>query len=190
MKGAYLFLADGFEETEAIATLDVLRRGGIGVQTVSMNEDPFVTGAHGVAMVADCLFEEVTDLPAEGTDGSDLMVFPGGMPGASNLAGNARLIALMQEHYADGGIVAAICAAPGLVVSQLPDLEGVRFTCYEGFQEAPLAKGAVYERKPAVTCGNLVTGRGPGYAIDFGLAILTALKGPDAAEAVRSGMFV
>ena len=190
MKGAYLFLADGFEETEAFATLDVLRRGGIAVETVSMNDDPFVTGAHGVVTVADTVFAQVKELPAEGTRSGDLMVFPGGMPGAAHLAENAELVALMQAHYAEGGLLAAICAAPGLVTAQLPDLKGVRFTCYEGFQEAPEAKGAIYERLPAVTCGNLVTGRGPGYAIDFGLAILAALKGPQTAQAVREGMFI
>lgn len=187
MKGIYLFLADGFEETEAIATLDVLRRGKVAVETVSMNEDPFVTGAHGVPFIADRLFMEMT---AEKATPADVMIFPGGLPGASNLAGNKELVNLMKAHYADGGIVAAICAAPGLVVSQLDGLQGVRFTCYEGFQEALEKQGAVYERVPAVTYGNLVTGRGPGYAIDFGLAILTALKGADTAAAVREGMFV
>ena len=118
------------------------------------------------------------------------MVFPGGLPGARHLADNHDLMELMKSHYAEGGTVAAICAAPGLVVSQLPTLEGQRFTCYDGFEEEPIAKGGEYVKTPAVTSGNLITGRGPGCAIDFALAIVGHVTSPDLAEGIRAAMML
>lgn len=188
MRENYIFLADGFEETEALGTLDVLRRGGVDVKTVSLREDRTVTGAHDVPVVADWTYGEFKSRirPAE----TDVLVFPGGMPGTKHLAENAELMALMKRHYAEGGAVAAICAAPGLVVSQLPDLRGRKFTCYDGFEEALLAKGAEYIKVPAVADGNLITGRGPGCAMDFGLVIVEYLKGSDVAARVKQGLML
>lgn len=191
MKGAFVFLADGFEETEALATLDVLRRGGMEVSTVSIDMEGFVTGSHGVTVAADKTWDDfVTDLRIGGTSKEDLMVFPGGMPGTKNLAEASDLMTLMVKHYEDGGTVAAICAAPGLVASRLPGLEGKKFTCFDGFQENMLAKGAVYVQAPVVTDGNLVTGRGAGCAIPFGLAILEHIYGEEAAAKVKKGMMI
>ena len=96
----------------------------------------------------------------------------------------------MKRHYAEGGIVAAICAAPGLVVSQLPTLEGLRFTCYDGFEDAPMSKGGQYTGEPAETDGNLITGRGPGCAIRFALAILKELQGEAVADKVEAGLLI
>lgn len=191
MKGIYIFLADGFEEIEALATLDVLRRGGLNVKTVSIHEDPRVTSFHGVPVFADETFDEFleTALP-EGTMREDVLLFPGGMPGTRHLAGKQDLIGLMQRHYAEGGTVAAICAAPGLVVSQLPDLKGKKFTCYDGFQASLIAKGAEYVQAPAVADGNLVTGRGPGCAVDFGLTLLEQLQGKETADRIRREMML
>ena len=118
------------------------------------------------------------------------MIFPGGMPGTRNLAGHSGLIDLMREHFAQGGIVAAICAAPGLVVSQLPGLEGRKFTCFDGFEGYLLDKGAQYLCQKAVADGNLVTGRGAGCAIEFGLEILRKLKGEEAVRQVRHGLML
>ena len=191
MKGVYIFLADGFEEIEALATLDVLRRGGIDVNTVSITDDVVVTGAHGVPVKADLarsMFE--TRAQFDGTEENDVMVFPGGMPGTKNLAEDARLMELMKRHYAEGGTLAAICAAPGLVISQLPSLKGKMFTCYDGFEAAPIAKGGEYVKTPCVADENLITGRGPGCAVDFGLAIVEHLKGADLAQELRTGMTI
>lgn len=191
MKGVYIFLANGFEETEALATLDVLRRGGIDVKTVSIHYDKFVTGSHKVTVVADMTYGEFkADLDFDGTDESDVLIFPGGMPGTKHLAENAEIINFMRLHYAEGGAVAAICAAPGLVVSQLPSLQGKHFTCFDGFEDAPIARGGIYEQKPAVRDGNLITGRGAGCAIDFGLEILAHLKGEEAAAAVKRSLML
>ncbi len=191
MKGVYIFLANGFEEIEALATLDVLRRGGVDVKTVSVLYDKFVTGSHKTTVVADMTYGEFkAEVQLDGTDESDVMIFPGGMPGIRNLAENGEIINFMRLHYAEGGAVAAICAAPGLVVSQLPSLQGKHFTCFDGFEDAPVARGGIYEQKPAVRDGNLITGRGAGCAVEFGLAILAHLKGEEAAAAVRHSLML
>lgn len=191
MKGVYIFLANGFEEIEALATLDVLRRGGVDVKTVSVLYDKFVTGSHKTTVVADLTYGEFkAEVQLDGTDESDVMIFPGGMPGTRNLAENGEIINFMRLHYAEGGAVAAICAAPGLVVSQLPSLQGKHFTCFDGFEDAPVARGGIYEQKPAVRDGNLITGRGAGCAVEFGLAILAHLKGEEAAAAVRHSLML
>lgn len=191
MKGVYIFLANGFEDTEALATLDILRRGGVDVRTVSIHRDKFVTSSHKLTVVADMTYGEFkADLELDGTDESDVMIFPGGMPGTKNLAENGEIINFMRLHYAEGGTVAAICAAPGLVVSQLPSLEGKHFTCFDGFEDAPTARGGIYEKKPAVSDGNLITGRGAGCAIDFGLAILEHLKGKEVAASVKHALML
>ncbi len=186
MKGVYVFLADGFEEIEALATVDILRRGGVPAKTVSITSDPIVTGAHGVPVHADLNRPEYDSLPGR----PEAMVFPGGMPGTRNLAADAALMEQMKAHYAQGGVLAAICAAPGMVVSQLPSLEGIRFTCYDGFEAAPTAKGGEYTGEPAVVDGNLVTGRGPGCAVAFALALLETLKGEDVAGEVSDGLLI
>lgn len=191
MKGVYIFLANGFEEIEALATLDVLRRGGVDVKTVSVLYDKFVTGSHKTTVVADMTYGEFkAEVQLDGTDESDVMIFPGGMPGTRNLAENGEIINFMRLHYAEGGAVAAICAAPGLVVSQLPSLQGKHFTCFDGFEDAPVARGGIYEKKPAVRDGNLITGRGAGCVVEFGLAILAHLKGEEAAAAVRHSLML
>jgi 4-methyl-5(b-hydroxyethyl)-thiazole monophosphate biosynthesis len=184
MEGIYIFLADGFEDMEAIATRDVLLRGGVDVQTVSITDDPFVTSSHGITVSVDLTRDDFNDdLPA-------MMIFPGGMPGTKNLAADRALMALMRKCYTHGGIIAAICAAPGLVVSQLDDVSGKRFTCFEGFQDAMIAKGAVFTPESAVVDGRLITGRGAGHAVNFGLAILEELKGKETADRVRAGLML
>ena len=118
MKGVYIFLADGFEDMEALGTLDVLRRGGIPAKTVSVTGGLAVESSRGVTIFVDELLENLPDLGI--TSGpEDVMIFPGGMPGSKTLASHRELISLMRDHYEAGGTVAAICAAPGLVLSRL-----------------------------------------------------------------------
>ena len=191
MRGVFIFLAAGFEENEALAPLDVLRRGGVDVQTVSIDNERVVTSSHKVGVVADLTFEEFKKIAVfEGTDERQVMIFPGGMPGTKNLAENSELIEMMQRHYSEGGTLAAICAAPGLVISQLPSLEGKHFTCFDGFEDAPIARGGIYEKTPAVSDKNLITGRGAGCAIPFGLAILKLLKGDDTVKTVKRSLML
>lgn len=193
MKGINIFLADGFEDCEALAVNDVLRRGGVECSLVSVNGTQYVTSSHGVTVKADRIFDlQCGCCPSECEvpDEKDFMIFPGGMPGSRNLAECHPLMEEMLRHYGKGGSVAAICAAPGLVLSRLPDLKGVHFTCFDGFQEYLLAKGAVFEEQPSVVCGRVITGRSAGHAISFGLDILSAIKGEEAASKVEYSMFL
>jgi 4-methyl-5(b-hydroxyethyl)-thiazole monophosphate biosynthesis len=191
MKGTYVFLADGFEVSEALTTVNMLRRGGINVKTVSIYDDRIVTSSNRIPVIADMAFGE---FKASTTFGAclptDVMIFPGGMPGSSNLAAFGKLMDIMQEHYAEGGTLAAICAAPSVVLSLLPNLEGKKMTCYDGFEETLQAKGAVYVKEGVVVDGNIITGRGPGWAVEFGLAILAHVKGQEVADKVKAGLML
>ena len=191
MKGVYIFLADGFEDVEALATNDVLRRGGVDTTLVALTDDPFVESSHGVTVGVNALLPEF-EADHAGTTAEDVMIFPGGMPGSKGLASCTPLIKLMREHYAAGGTVAAICAAPGLVLSQLDaaDLKGKEFTCFDGFQEPLIAKGAVYTPAPAVRSGRIVTGRSAGHAVAFALELLRGLKGDAVADKVRHALYL
>lgn len=191
MKGVYIFLAEGFEDVEALATADVLRRGGVPVQLISISEDPFVVSSHRVAVGVDDSFDFfISGVDLYDTSDKDVMIFPGGMPGTKNLARNEQLMALMQQHYDDGGTVAAICAAPGLVLSQLEDIEGKRMTCFDGFEQYLEERGAKFVPKPAITDGRIITGRSAGHAIAFGLEILKKVKGEQTAAEVRHALML
>lgn len=187
MKGVYIFLADGFEDIEALATCDVLRRGGVDVKLVSVSGEYPLSSSHGVQVLADMLLEDC-DFSCESISERDVMIFPGGMPGSKRLASNEKLIREMQEHYSKGGAVAAICAAPGLVLGQLEELAGKKMTCFEGFQHSFVEKGAEYVQQSAVRSGRIVTGRSAAYAVDFGLEILKMIEGEEKAEQVRRAM--
>lgn len=191
MKGVYIFLADGFEDVEALATCDVLRRGGVTTTLVALTDDPVIESSHGVTVGAEAFLPEL-DIDHKGTSAGDLMIFPGGMPGSRSLAACTPLISLMRDHYAAGGSVAAICAAPGLVLSQLDpkDLQGKEFTCFDGFQDALIAQGAVYTPRPAVRSGRIVTGRSAGHAVAFALELLRGLKGDSVADQVRHALYL
>lgn len=188
MKGINIFLADGFEDIEALATCDILRRAGLQVELVSVKSDTMVTSSHGVDVDAEWLLEDLEIMHA-GTNESDVMIFPGGMPGSKSLAGCKPLIKAMKQHYAAGGTVAAICAAPGLVLSQLDELNGVEFTCFDGFEQPLIDKGAIFTPKPAVQCGRIITGRSAGHALSFALQIVAAVA-PDSLEEVRHALFL
>ena len=191
MKGTYIFLADGFEISEALTTVNMLRRGGVNVKTVSIYDDRIVTSSNRIPIIADMAFGE---FKASTTFGpclkTDVMIFPGGMPGSSNLAAFGKLMDIMQQHYAEGGTLAAICAAPSVVLGLLPNLEGRKMTCYDGFEDALTAKGVEYVKAGVVIDGNMSTGRGPGWAVEFGLAILEHVKGQEIAEKVKAGLML
>lgn len=188
MKGINIFLADGFEDIEALATNDVLSRGGLDARLISINDGTAVTSSHGVSIIAGGTLKDA-DLSAAPQGEKDIMIFPGGMPGTANLASCEPLMDAMLAHYAAGGSVAAICAAPGLVLSRLGNLEGVTFTCYEGFQDALTAKGAVFSPQAAVRSGRIITGRSAAHAVSFGLEILSLLR-PEKVEEVRHSMYL
>ena len=189
MKGIHIFLADGFEDMEALGTRDVLLRGGVDVRTVSISDNYLVESSHGLSVSVETSWEDL-EVIEPGTDASDMMIFPGGMPGSRHLAEHSELMEILRDHWARGGAVAAICAAPGLGVSQLPGLEGRRFTCFDGFEQPLLEKGAVFTPESVVTDDRLITGRGAGHAVAFGLAILRYLKGEEAAAAVQKSLML
>lgn len=191
MKGVYVFLADGFEVSEALTTVNMLRRGGVNVKTVSIYDDRIVTSSNRIPVVADMAFGEFRASTSFGPClPTDVMIFPGGMPGSSNLAGFGKLMDIMLQHHEEGGSLAAICAAPSVVLSLLPDLTGKKMTCYDGFEDAIMAKGAEYVKEGVVVDGNIITGRGPGWAVEFGLAILAHIKGQEVADKVKSGLML
>ena len=143
MKGTYIFLADGFEVSEALTTVNMLRRGGVNVKTVSIYDDRIVTSSNRIPVVADMAFGEFKASTSFGPClPSDVMIFPGGMPGSANLAAFRKLMDIMVQHHTEGGTVAAICAAPSVVLTLLPDIRGKKMTCYDGFEDALAAKGA------------------------------------------------
>jgi 4-methyl-5(b-hydroxyethyl)-thiazole monophosphate biosynthesis len=181
MKTAFLFLAEGFEETEAVATLDVLLRGGINAQTVSITGKRLVTGAHGIEVNADKLFEDTEFSSA------DVLVLPGGMPGASNLNSHAKLKELLVAFNHQGKIIAAICAAP-LVLGGLGLLRGKNAVVYPGYEDT--LDGANIKEQAVVVDGNIITGRGPGFALQFGLAIVEAVEGKGKADEVAKGLLI
>lgn len=191
MKGTYIFLADGFEISEALTTVNMLRRGGVNVKTVSIYDDRIVTSSNRIPVIADMAFGEFRASTSFGPClKTDVMIFPGGMPGSSNLAAFGKLMDIMQQHYAEGGTLAAICAAPSVVLGLLPGLEGKKMTCYDGFEDALTAKGVEYVKEGVVIDGNIITGRGPGWAVEFGLAILSHVKGQETADKVKAGLML
>lgn len=191
MKGVYVFLADGFEDVEALGTVDVLRRGGVQVSLVSVSDSPFVTSSHGLTVGVDLLLSQLCgNCNVEAVDERDVMIFPGGMPGTKALAANRELIRLMKEHYAAGGTVAAICAAPGLVLSQLPGLDGLAMTCFDGFESGLEDAAALFVPAPSLTSGRVITGRSAGYFMEFALEILKKVSDAPAAEKVRDSMLL
>ena len=184
MAKVYEFLSNGFEDIEALAPVDILRRGGLEVKTVSITGEQMVETTHGIKLMTDLRIEDIADF-----SDVDAMLLPGGLPGATNLNKHRMLREILLEQYNQGRIVAAICAAPGLVLSQLDVPEGLEFTCFDGFQDALIAEGATFHDVPAVSCGRIVTGRSAGNAVAFGLAILEHIKGKDEMEKVKAAMF-
>ena len=189
MKGVNIFLADGFEDIEALAVNDVLRRGGVAVNLVSIGDDPFVCSSHALTVGVENFLSEM-DLGAAGTDRRDVMIFPGGMPGSDNLAACRPLVGAMKEHYAAGGTVAAICAAPGTMLSLLDDWQGKSFTCFDGFEGRIEARGGVFDPRPAVTSGRIITGRSAAHALSFAFEILSVLKDEQTVSKVRHAMYL
>lgn len=181
MKKAFLFLATGFEETEAIGTIDVLRRGGVDARLISITGNPVVESSHGIKITADALFED-TDF----TD-ADALILPGGMPGSNNLNAHEDLKTLLKRQFESGRCVAAICAAP-LVFGGLGIVEGKQATCYPGFESH--LTGALITPASAVIDGNVITGHGPGFVYPFGLAILEALAGKAVAQQTAAGLLL
>lgn len=175
----YAFMADGLEEVECLATVDVLIRGGVEVTLVSVGNSLEVTGAHGFRIIADKLFSEINP------ENADLLFLPGGMPGTKNLGNCEPLCDSLLKANSQGKKIAAICAAPS-VLGRLGILEGRTATCYPGFEEQ--LKGAKTVSAGIVTDGNVTTARGLGYALDLGIELLRILKNEETAQQVKKSI--
>lgn len=170
-----LLLAQGFEEVEAVTPTDFLRRAGLDVRTVGI-DGKRATGAHGITLEADVA---LGDLQAE----PDAIVVPGGMPGAENIAASDAALGLIRSVFDKGGIVAAICAAPAVVLQKTGILRGMRVTCYPGFEDRFSGCTPVDER--VVVDGNVVTSRGPGTAAEFSIKLIELLAGKQSASEIH-----
>lgn len=179
MKKAYLFLADGFEEIEGLTAVDILRRAGIDVCTVSIMGKKEITGAHQIEVKADALYEN-----CDFADG-DMFILPGGMPGTRYLGEHPGLCQLLKENAADGTQLAAICAAPS-VLGDLGLLYGKKAICYPGFESRLTGAEVTFEK--VVTDGNITTSMGMGTAIPFALRLVAILAGEKTAAEVKGSI--
>lgn len=170
-------LAAGFEEIEAVTVVDILRRGGIDVVTAGLSPGP-VEGSRGIPVVPDRTLDDVL-----GED-FDMLVLPGGMPGAANLESDARVRAMLRRLADSGRFTAAICAAPR-VLAAAGLLDGRRATSYPGFLDPGKVPGLSLSEDPVVEDGTVITSRGPGTAMDFALALVERLEGGEARRAVE-----
>jgi len=173
-----VFLAEGFEEIEAITPIDILRRGGESVRTCSIHPSKTVTGAHGIEMTADLTLEELSGP-------EDLILLPGGMPGTLHLKACKALADRILRHVKNGGALAAICAAP-TVLGDLGLLKDHDATCYPAMKEELFCKE--FREDDVVCSGSVITSRGAGTAFSFALAILEFLKGKETAQSTAQAM--
>ena len=175
-----MLLANGFEDIEALGTLDLLRRAGVETRTCTLNRTPLTLGAHGIAVEAELCLTELDSTTFEG------VILPGGLGGAealaATLAATQGVLELLRDYDAQGKLIAAICAAPALVLTAAGLLPGARrATCYPA-PDFVAALGEGYVRAPAVTEGNLITAEGPGRFADFARAIIVRAAGEEAAR--------
>ena len=181
MKNIFVFLAEGFEEIEALTPVDVLRRAGLSVLTVSVMDEQIVAGAHGVPVLADKMFAEINPEDAE------MILLPGGLPGATNLDAHEGLGQMIQDFAKEEKPLAAICAAP-LVFGNRGLLQGKKATCYPGFET--YLQGAEYTAALVEKDGNFITGKGPGAAMEFAFAIVEKYCGIDKVNELKQGMMI
>lgn len=175
-----MFLANGFEEVEALCPLDLLRRAGVEVTTVGVGGES-VCGAHGIVVGTDMPEIMYRDSSPE------MIILPGGMPGAENLDNSRIVDAAIRSASRNGAYLAAICAAP-MIIGKRGLLSGKRAVCFPGFEE--YLEGAEIETSETVACdGNIITAKGMGAAFEFGLALVEALKGREVAERIKASVF-
>ncbi|MBR4341833.1 MAG: DJ-1/PfpI family protein [Lachnospiraceae bacterium] len=189
---AYIFLADGFEEVEALTTADILIRAGVEVKLVkipggtedSTHKCKAVRGSHNIKVKPDLTLN--MDTTEEELMDAECVILPGGMPGTVNLASNSAVVNIIKEYDKAGKVVAAICAAPS-ILGENNLLVGKKATCFPGNE--PKLKGAELVKEGAVIDGNIVTGKSMGSAVTFGLKVVERLLGKEASEKVESSIY-
>ena len=174
----YILLAAGFEEMEALAPADLLRRAGVEVSLVGL-DSPIITGSHKISVHTDQLIDQITLSP------DDMLMLPGGLGGVTNLSNSTKAISLIQEAHQKGCWLAAICAAPTLL-GKLGILDGRKSICYPGMESA--LTGAVVVNEDVVVDDRIITSRAAGTAYDFGFALVSLLASPSKSEEVRHGI--
>ena len=179
-KKALVLLAPGFEEIEAVTAIDILRRAEIEVIVCAVSTEKLVKASRGTKIEADILFDNFKGEV-------DCVVLPGGGGGAENLAASSKVITLLERTEKAGKLIAAICAAPAHVLVPAGIIGGREITCYPEFKDNIEVQG-IYRDKPVVISGNLITSQGVGTAIDFALAIVECLEGPDKATAIKKAI--
>ena len=178
----YVLLANGFEEIEALAPVDILRRGGVDVKTVGITGKA-VSGSHGITVEADIPPEEVKD-------DIEMLIFPGGLPGSDNLHASEYTDKFIETAQKNNGHIAAICAAP-YILGVRGLLRGKKATCYPADKFISLLDGADYTaNERVVTDGKITTAAGMGVACDFGVELLSLLKGKDTADGIAKGALI
>ncbi|MCQ2607785.1 MAG: DJ-1/PfpI family protein [Bacteroidales bacterium] len=177
----YIFLADGFEEMEALIPYDVLKRAGFEVELVSVKTDLNVVSTHGLTVMCD------TDISKISQGNATLLLLPGGMPGASNLAESKDLAKMLLQQNEEGKWVAAICAAP-YVLGDLGILKGKQATCFPGYESH--LSGAEHIASSVVVSQNVITGNGAGAAVKFAFAIVEQLRGKRVADFLAEKMLL
>ena len=174
----YVFLADGFDEIEALAPVDILRRGGVDVKTVGIGGNR-ISGSHKIPVYCDLSDGEIS------LAGIEAIVLPGGMPGTVNLENSSAVKSAIEYAAKNGKLIGAICAAPS-ILGKAGLLCGKRATCFPGFEK--YLDGAIVCDMPVVRDGNIITSRGAGAALEFGFNLLAALKDDTAADSLRRNM--
>ena len=177
----YMFLADGFEEVEALCPLDILRRAGLEVTTVGVGGKDMIIGSHGIAIQTD-----IPDVMYRDS-APDMVIFPGGMPGSTNLDESKIVDSALRAAAKKGAFLCAICAAP-LVLGKRGYLNGKKAVCYPGFEQY-LDGATVPENKTVIRDGNVLTAQGMGVAFEFGLELVRALKDNETAEKIKASVF-
>lgn len=177
----YMFLADGFEEVEALCPLDILRRAGLEVTTVGVGGKDTIAGSHGIIVQAD-----IPDVMYRDS-APDMIILPGGMPGSTNLDESKTVDAALRVAAKKGAFLCAICAAP-LVLGKRGYLEGKKAVCYPGFEKY-LSGATVSSDETVVRDGNVITAKGMGAAFEFGLELVRALKDNETAETIKASVF-
>lgn len=174
----YFFIAEGFEEIEALCPLDLLRRAGVAVKTVGIGGDK-ITGAHGITVMTDMTDAEFS------YDSPEMIFLPGGMPGTLNLKASEVVISAIKKANADGAYILAICAAP-MILGEMGLLSGKEAICYPGFEDTLV--GARISEESVVLDGRIATAKGMGVALEFGLLAVSLLCGEETARDLRSAV--